>query len=543
MQEKLKDNVKKKVNNTVEKGRDVKVKVGATVKRGKKGFFSIVFSRFGIVLLLLAIQFVFVFYWLFQLRDYSLYVYFGSVFISLLVVIKLLNTYDNPIYTTAWIIPILILPVFGVTFYIFIQFKFGTRPIAWGLQRTIRETAPLLKTDRRIYRRLETADYDVAGLSRYVERYGGYPTDTNTAVTYFPDGMAKFKQLLIELEKAEKFIFMEYFIVEEGYMWDTILEILERKVAEGVEVRFMYDGTCSLMKLPFKYIEKLRAKGLQAKIFSKVCPAVSTRQNSRDHRKITVIDGKVAFTGGVNLADEYINYVERFGYWKDAAVMLRGDAVRSFTLMFLQMWNIFERPNQEYEKYLVKQPPIPEADGFVMGYGDSPLDNENVGEKVYLNMIHSAKRYVHIMTPYLVLDYEMQQCLEFVAKRGVEVSILLPHIPDKKYVYLLAKTYYKDLIQAGVHIYEYTPGFVHSKVVVVDDDKAVVGTINMDLRSLYLHFECAAYLYGCSAIADIEKDFRETIEISQEITLEDCRKQGLISRFAGQCLRLLAPLM
>ncbi len=537
MQDNLKNNVshvKAKVTSTVEKG----------VKKGKKGFFSIVFSRFGIVLLMLAVQAFLLVSFILWLSAYFVYLYFAFVLLSILLVIHILNKYDNPMYMLAWIIPILSLPVFGAIFYIFVQANLGSRPIQRGLARTIRETAPLLRTKKEVYDRLEWADQDVAGLARYVEEYGGYPIDMNTAVTYFPTGMDKYEHLLEELKKAETFIFMEYFIVEEGEMWNTVLSILEEKVAQGVEVRFMYDGSCALMKLPYNYQAKLKAKGIQTKVFSKVHPAVSTRQNSRDHRKIAVIDGRVAFTGGVNLADEYINRVERFGYWKDTAVMLEGDAVRSFTLMFLQMWNIFEHRKDRYEYYLRPVASRPQhADGFVMGYGDSPFDNETVGERVYLQIIQNARRYVHIMTPYLVLDYEMMQTLQFAAKRGVEVSIILPHIPDKRYTYLLAKTYYKDLIQAGIHIYEFMPGFVHAKVFVADDDKAVVGTINLDFRSLYLHFECAAYLFQCSEIPKIEADFQDTRTQCQEITLEDCARQKWISRFAGKCLRLLAPLM
>lgn len=543
MHKELTDNVKAKMNNTVEKSKHVKAKVGSTAKKGKKGFFTLVFSRFGIVILLLAIQLGFAISFLIWLSDYFVYLYSGYILVSILLIIHILNKYDNPMYMLAWMIPILVIPVFGAMMYIFIQAKLGTRPIAKELNENIIKTKPLLKAKPEVSASLQKQDSNVAGLARYIEEYGGYPVYNNTSVEYFPQGIDKFNCLVEELKKAEKFIFMEYFIVKEGYMWNTILEILEQKAAEGVEVRFMYDGMCSLMLLPYNYVEKLRAKGIKAKVFSRIYPAVSTRQNNRDHRKIVVIDGKTAFTGGVNLADEYINREERFGHWKDTAIMLKGDAVRNFTLMFLQMWNIFERVPEHYEAYLPKSQPIVNGTGYVIAYGDTPLDNETVGEQVYLQIIHSAKKYVHIMTPYLVLDYEMQQALEYAAKRGVEVSVILPHIPDKKYAFLLAKTYYRDLITAGVHIYEYTPGFIHAKVFVSDDEKAVVGTINLDFRSLYLHFECAAYLYQCSEILKIEQDFQETAELSHEVSLEECKKQKLLSRFAGKCLRLLAPLM
>ena len=386
-----------------------------------------------------------------------------------------------------------------------------------------------------------------ANLAAYIENSGSYPVYGNTNVRYYPLGEEMFEDMKKELEKAKRFIFMEYFIVERGEMWDSILEILERKVSEGVEVRFMYDGMCCLVLLPYSYPKELRAKGLKAKMFAPIRPALSTYQNNRDHRKILVIDGHTAFTGGINLADEYINRKVRFGHWKDTGIMLKGDAVTSFTMMFLQMWNITEREPEDYGRYLRDPeffyPPELSMEGFVIPYGDSPLDQETVGELVYLDIINTARSYVHIMTPYLILNYELVQALQFAAKRGVETIIIMPHIPDKVYAFLLAKAHYEELIKAGVQIYEYTPGFVHAKVFTSDDEKAVVGTINMDYRSLYLHFECAAYIYRNEVIQDVERDFRETLAQSQVITLEECRRYPWYKKLAGRALRLFAPLM
>ena len=330
-------------------------------------------------------------------------------------------------------------------------------------------------------------------------------------------------------------------------MWDSILEILEQKVREGVEVRFMYDGMCSLMLLPYRYPRQMEAKGIHCKAFSPIRPMLCTIQNNRDHRKIVVIDGHTAFTGGVNLADEYINEKPRFGYWKDTAVMLKGDAVKSFTMMFLQMWNIWEKTPLSYEKYLCREIPPQSAEaskgGFVMPYGDSPLDHEPVGKYVYVDILYQAKSYVHIMTPYLILDDETINALVFTAKRDVEVIIIMPHIPDKKYAFFLAHTYYEELLDAGVQIYEFTPGFVHAKVFTSDDEKAVVGTINLDFRSLYHHFECAAYMYQNPVVADIEKDFQETLKQCVKITKETCKAYPFYQKIAGKGLRLIAPLM
>ncbi len=349
--------------------------------------------------------------------------------------------------------------------------------------------------------------------------------------------------MLKELEKANNFIFLEYFIVEEGYMWGRILEVLLRKVKEGVEVRFMYDGLCSLAILPYNYPKKIEKLGIRCKMFSPIKPALSTHQNNRDHRKILVIDGHTAFTGGMNLADEYINKKIRFGHWKDTGIMLKGDGVRSFTLMFLQMWNINEK-EEDYSKYLdVELPIYKEASGYVMPYGDSPLDEEIVGELVYMDIINRAEEYVHIMTPYLILDYELITALTFAAKKGVEVIIIMPFIPDKRAAFILAKTYYKELIEAGVRIFQYIPGFIHAKVFTSDGDKAVVGTINLDFRSLHLHFECATYLYKVEEIKKIEEDMEETLKKCKEVTLADCKNEKLPIKIVGSILRLFAPLM
>ena len=362
-------------------------------------------------------------------------------------------------------------------------------------------------------------------------------------MTYFPSGEEKFEAMLQALREAEAFIFLEYFIIEEGYMWGRVLDILIEKAAEGVDVRVMYDGMCEMAQLPSDYCARLKQHGIQAKKFAPIMPLVSSHYNYRDHRKILVVDGKVAFTGGVNLADEYINRVERFGHWKDAAIMLRGGAAMSFLLLFLQMWNIDE-PEAQFEPY-VSLPAVPAEtpSGYVLPYGDCPLDGYRVGETVYIDVLYRATEYVHIMTPYLILDGEMETALKFAAQRGVDVKLILPGIPDKKAAYSLAKTHYRALTEAGVQIFEYTPGFVHAKVCVSDEEKAVVGTINFDYRSLYHHFECAAYLYQCSCIPRIEQDFQETLALCRPVTPETIRKTPFGYKAAGTLLKFIAPLM
>lgn len=512
-----------------------------------RGLLRLVFGRTAFVLLFMAIQVAILFGLLRWLEAYMHIIYAASILLSAVVIIYILNEPINPSFKMAWIVPVLVIPIFGVLFYIFVQMQFQTKLLAKRLRTTIRATAPYLKQDQAVQETIRKSSRRSSHLIDYMKDHAGYPVYENTSVEYFPLGEDKFEALKRELKQAKRFIFMEYFIVERGLMWNTILEILEEKVKEGVEVRLMYDGMCSLMLLPYRYPRVLRSKGIQCKMFSPVRPTLSTYQNYRDHRKIVVIDGHTAFTGGVNLADEYINQKERFGHWKDTAVMLKGDGVRSFTMMFLQMWNITEREQDDYGSYVLPkgQAGTGEGDrgGFVLPYGDSPMDGEQVGERVYLDILNQAENYVHIMTPYLILDDEMENALCYAAKRGIDVTIIMPHIPDKKYAYLLARTYYPELIEAGVKIYEYDPGFVHAKVFVSDDEKAVVGTINLDFRSLYLHFECAAYIYQNPVVLEVEKDYEATLEKCSLITMEDCRNYSWLGRKIGPLMRLVAPLM
>ncbi|MDY3765895.1 MAG: cardiolipin synthase [Lachnospiraceae bacterium] len=516
-----------------------------TVEKGKRGLFSVVFGRTFVVILLLLLQMGVLFLGFNWLSEYMIYAYGGTVLLTALLVIFLINKRENPAFMIAWMIPMLLVPIFGILLYVFCSIQQETKILRRRLEKLDSDNRNLSQQKPAVMLRLEEDNPSQANLSRYLGKMG-FPTYQNTSAKYFPSGETKFEEMKIQLEKAKSFIFMEYFIVAKGYMWDSILEILEAKVKEGVEVRFMYDGMCSLSLLPYHYPEELKKKGIQCRMFSPIRPVLSTVQNNRDHRKILVIDGQVAFTGGVNLADEYINQKERFGHWKDTAIMLQGEAVRSFTLMFLKMWNTDKRIVQEnFAKYInipIQRTPE-KGDGYVIPYSDMPLDEEILGEQVYIDILFNAQRYVHIMTPYLILDYEMLHALTYAAKRGVEVIIIMPHIPDKKYAFILAKTYYEELLEAGVQIYEYTPGFVHAKVFVSDDCKAVVGTINLDYRSLYLHFECAAMLYRNKEIPNIEKDFQETLTKCQKVMPGDVRREGIKNVIAGRVLRLFAPLM
>lgn len=516
------------------------------MKKARK-LLRIIFGRTAFVVMSLLLQISILLAGFRFLSHYMVYIHGGFTLLSAFVILYVVNKDENPSFKLAWIIPITVIPVFGTLLYLFLELQWEGKIINRKLRENISDTQPYLKQNPHYMEQLARTSRSNANLAAYIENSGSYPVYGNTNVKYYPVGEEMFEDMKKELEKAKRFIFMEYFIVERGEMWDSLLEILERKVQEGVEVRFMYDGMCCLVLLPYSYPRELRAKGLKAKMFAPIRPALSTYQNNRDHRKILVIDGHTAFTGGINLADEYINRKVRFGHWKDTGIMVKGDAVTSFTMMFLQMWNITEKEPEDYGRYLRDPeffyPPELSMEGFVIPYGDSPLDQETVGELVYLDIINTARNYVHIMTPYLILNYELVQALQFAAKRGVETIIIMPHIPDKEYAFLLAKAHYEELIRAGVQIYEYTPGFVHAKVFTSDDEKAVVGTINMDYRSLYLHFECAAYIYRNEVIKDVERDFKETLAKSQVITLEECRHYPWYKKFAGRVLRLFAPLM
>lgn len=517
------------------------------MKREKWGkYLRIIFGRTSFIVLALVVQIAVLFVAFRWISNY-LFVYGGFTLLSAVVVLYIINKPENPCYQLAWVIPVLVIPVFGALFYLFVEFQRGPHQLGRHLQYRIQETAPYLEQEPAVICGLARDCQRMGHLADYVREYGGYPVYDRTHARYFALGDTMYPAMLEELRRASRYIFMEYFIIERGVMWNTILEILEEKVREGVEVRVMYDGMCSLHQLPACYPEELKKKGIRCKMFSPIRPVLSTYQNNRDHRKILVIDGHTAFTGGINLADEYINQKERFGHWKDTGIMLKGKAVNSFLMMFLQMWNINERGQEDYRNYLPDpdyfHPPQLTMDGYVIPFGDSPMDDEAVGQCVYMDILNAARKYVHIMTPYLILDSDMKTALTFAAKRGIETIIIMPHIPDKIYAYLLARSYYEELLLAGVKIYEYTPGFIHAKVFTSDHDKAVVGSINLDYRSLYLHFECAAYVYKNEAVRQAEQDFQDTLARSQPVTVEDCRKYPLLKKMAGSVLRLFAPLM
>ncbi len=469
----------------------------------------------------------------------------GLSFVGLILVIDIVRQPGNPAYKLAWCILILSVPIVGDILYLL--FGRGNAIIAQRRhhRRIDSELYPLLEQKEGVAEKLWEESPSAACQFRYLRDTAWFPTWENADTRYFSSGEAYFEELCRELKTARHYIFLEYFIIERGYMWETVLSILEEKAKEGVEVRLLYDDIGSIWLLPRSYPKELEEKGIQCRRFNPFRPVISAIFNNRDHRKMTVIDGRTAFCGGLNLADEYINKKQRFGHWKDGGVRIRGDAVWSYTVMFLGMWNAMDHSDYDYEAYRARTGPAlsGRTGGYTAPYGDSPLEGEHVGENVYLGIIHHAKQYVYIYTPYLILDYEMIISLTLAAKSGIDVRIMTPHIPDKRLIFMLTRSYYRQLIEAGVRIYEYGSGFLHTKAFVSDDTTAAIGSINLDFRSLYLHFECGSLHYRTEAVEELKKDFLETVERHGiPITLEFCKKRPVYEQALVSLMRLFTPL-
>lgn len=500
-----------------------------------------VFSRTVVTALLIVIQVAWLAALLLQLGNSLPAIQTVLRILSLVAILFVIKSDMNPSYKIGWILLIAVLPILGGLMYVIFGNKRPTKNMREMLRAQLEKSAEYLGTQESITGEL---DGGAAGLFKYLEGSAGYPTAKNTTVRYYRVGEEMYADLLPELEKAEKFIFLEYFIIRPGEMWDGVLEILKRKAAAGVDVRIIYDDMGCIDILPANYNATLEGWGIRTMAFNRFVPAVSLVMNNRDHRKITVIDGKVGFTGGINISDEYINVKERFGHWKDTGLMLKGPGVFNLTLMFLEMWNAFNKDGDGYAEF------IPDSfeecgsadDGYVLSFSDSPLDNESVGESVYTDMLYQAKNYIYITTPYLAIDSELQTALCMAAKRGVDVRMITPGIPDKKLVYRLTRSYYPTLLRAGVKIYEYTPGFIHAKSFVCDDKLCVVGTINMDYRSLYLHFECGTLMYNNPEIKQVKKDDLDTMEKCRKVELSDM-KTNFLGELFDSFLRSVAPLL
>ena len=469
--------------------------------------------------------------------------YLASLTLSIIIVFIIINNKSNPSYKIAWIVPVMIFPIFGGLFYLLYGGnKLSTREKLKMVIQNI-EMTNSLKQDDEIKKKIGDKSIYAKNQSEYILNYAKCPVYNNTETTYFKIGEEKFEALLRELKKAEKFIFLEYFIIQEGKMFNSILEILEEKAKQGVDVRLIYDDVGCIVTLPHNYKNTLEAKGIKCRVFNPIKPFFTRRLNNRDHRKIVVIDGDVGFTGGINLADEYINEYEKHGYWKDAGIMLKGDAVWNLTVMFLSMWDYIDNKEEDYIKFKPSKNKYYNSKGYVQPFDDSPLINEPIGETVYLNLINKAKDYIYINTPYLIIDNEMATALKIAAKSGVDIKIVTPYIPDKKFVHAVTKSYYESFIKDGIEIYEFTPGFMHAKTFVVDDEYGVVGSINLDFRSLYLHYECGVWLYKTESIKSMKDDYLETLKKCHKVTMEECKNTSSIRKVLRLIIRMFAPLL
>ena len=509
------------------------------------GIAKLLFHRMGIMCILLLLQIAMYAAGILLLRDSQIFGYVRTVFmlLSILSVVWIVGSKSNPGYKMGWIILVLALVPFGSLAYLLLggnrMSPFNQRRLRTMERRMRQHLGEECERSRSLASLLGE---DAGCMARYLEKTSYCPVYGNTDVKYYPLGDDCYQDILDALHAAEKYIFIEYFIIEEGKLWNSVVDILEEKAAQGVEVRVIYDDVGSMFTLPAGYPHKLEKKGIHCRVFNRLVPILSLRQNNRDHRKYMIIDGKVAFTGGINMADEYINVKPRFGHWKDSAVRLEGDAVWSMTVSFLSMWD-FTRNEEERFTPFCPEPAHGGAKGYVQPYHDCPWDDEPVGQTVYLNLINRAKKYVYITTPYLIIDYSLTMALTSAAKSGVDVRIITPHIPDKKTVFEVTRAYYEELLEAGVQIFEYEPGFIHSKNFVVDDLYATVGTVNLDYRSMFLHFENGVVLYDTPSVADIRDDFLDTQTKCLMVTETECRLVPWYRKLFRSILKVFAPLL
>jgi len=510
-----------------------------------KRIYGKVFGRVGVSLVLIILQLALFFQLIHRFQTFSPYFLSFSMLLSFAAVLFLINNRSKPGAKIAWIILVMAFPLIGGIVYFWMSLHPLNKQLIRGMAPMQKQLENYLPQDKEVFGQLKAVSIKAANQSAYIQKYAHCPVYTRSTSEYFDVGEKKFRRLLEELSKAKHYIFLEYFIIGEGEMWQSILGILKEKAKAGLDVRIIYDDIGSLLNLPDGYPKYLESLGIKCSVFNPVTARLHIKMNTRNHRKILIIDGHVAFNGGINIGDEYINRTKVLGHWKDTALLIKGEAVWSFTVMFLTMWESLRKTGEDVSSFRphVYHEAQFEGDGFIQPFTDSPLDEEHVGENVYLNLINQAQRYIYITSPYLILDYELQGALGLAAKRGVDVRILTPHIGDKHFVHTLTRANYRNLLLDGVRIYEYTPGFVHSKMFVVDDELAVIGTINLDYRSLYLHFECATWLYGTKTVGQMQDDMMRSLDASHEITQEQYRNTPFFEKLLFNFLRLFAPIM
>lgn len=498
-------------------------------------------SRMFITIFLLILQFSLMAVVIYVLGN--LFYLYTIIFYALSVIMSLwiMNRYDNPAYKLAWIVLILLVPLMGGILYLLFGKNRTSKKMRSALEQIAQTNLEYFPKENAVTNEVMAQDPSIGKQIRFFENTISLSAWENTKTSFFSPGEDAFQQILDDLNKAEKFIFLEYFIIKPGYFWSSVLNILAQKVEQGVEVCLLYDDMGTISTLPPEYDKYLNHIGIKTKVFNQFRPRLNAFMNNRDHRKILIVDNKISYTGGINLADEYINKIQRFGVWKDSMIRLKGAAVSSFTIMFLEMWQYSNEQIVPIDDYLISH--SMESDGYVLPFDDNPIDDIRASEAAYLNIINSATRYIYIETPYLVMDNELTSALCIAAQNGIDVQIVTPHIPDKSYVFALTRSSYKELIRNGVKIYEYTPGFIHSKIILSDDKVGIIGTANFDFRSLYLHFECGVWLYKSQALYQALEDFESIINVSQQMSLEDCKKFKWYQRALAVLLKVFAPLV
>ena len=501
--------------------------------------------RMVLVLLSILLEVVVIFLLLHYLGSKAGWVYSVLHILSIILVLVIYGSHKTASVRMTWIMLIMLVPIVGTVLFLIIGLNWHTLQMRKRYTELDKILLPLLPPNEEVSRHVREKSGRLSGISAYLKKNAGYPVYENTKVTYYDDGLKGLNAQLEELAKAERFIFMEYHAIEDAESWHEIQKVLVERAKAGVEVRIFYDDMGSIGFINTNFVKKMESLGLKCRVFNPFAPGFNFFLNNRDHRKITVIDGKVGFTGGYNLANEYFHRTEPYGFWKDTGVKLEGDAVQSLTVIFLEMWNAISKydvDDKDFRQFLTS-PPSPEGKGFVQPYADSPMDGIAVGEDVYMSIAEGATEYAWFITPYLIITDEMNHVLTLAAMRGVDVRIITPGIPDKKMVYSLTRSYYNGLARHGVRIFEFTPGFCHAKMSVSDDLVATCGTINMDYRSLYHHFENGCLLADCDAVMDIKHDFEETFAQCREVTDYYVTGRGAFMRFGQMLLRLAAPLM
>ena len=515
-------------------------------KKTQNGVKRLMFSVLSILLEVLFLVGIFK-----GLNEYAVFIDNLTRIFAVILVLKIYGRNETSSMKTPWIILILTFPILGVALYFMIGMNGGTKKMRMRYKKIDEKLLPLLPENKEVLERLNVSDPKAGNVSNYIERNACYPVYQNTDVTYFDEAVKGLEAQLADLAKAGEFIFMEYHAIEDEYAWSRIQTVLEERVKAGVEVRVFYDDMGSIGFVNLSFARKLEEKGIACRVFNPLLPGLNMFLNNRDHRKITVIDGKVGYTGGYNLANEYFNYTHPYGEWKDTGIRLEGDAVASLTAAFLEMWEASGKTPagvdvlniEAQKKYLVQHPYQAKQTGYIQPYADCPLDGIQVGEDVYISIVNKADRYCWFMTPYLIITDEMTHALSLAARRGVDVRIITPGIPDKKVVFAITRSYYSGLARQGVRIYEYTPGFCHAKQCLCDGKIASIGSSNFDYRSLYHHFENDVLLYGCDAIGDMARDFDTLFSQCSEVTQRYSTGSGAILRMWQCILRLFAPLV